>query len=257
MSAVSTLEIAAESPARFNGQVVVISGASRGIGRACAEAFVSAGATVVGVSLRKSEEQRRLSELFEAADNGSYAVTCDVADPDEVKRLGADLVDSFESIQVLVNNAGVVSHAPLEEMQLAEWERVINSNLTSMLLMTQASIPLMREGSSIINVTSAVATVGMVARSHYTAAKAGVVGFTRSVCKELGPRGIRANCVAPGIIETDQVADLSPEQRARYGSLAALGRLGSPHDVAKAVLFLAGDEARFVSGVTLNVDGGI
>jgi 3-oxoacyl-[acyl-carrier protein] reductase len=99
--------------------------------------------------------------------------------------------------------------------------------------------------------------VGMVGRTHYTASKTGVIGFTRSLCKELGPRGIRANAVAPGIIETDQAAGLTPEQRARYSNLAALARLGAPEDIADVVLFLASDLSRFVSGVTMNVDGGI
>jgi 3-oxoacyl-[acyl-carrier protein] reductase len=126
-----------------------------------------------------------------------------------------------------------------------------------MYLVTRACAAAMGPGASVLNVTSAVAMVGLAGRTHYTASKAGVIGFTRSLAKELGPRGIRANAIAPGVIDTDQASGLTPEQRVRYAQLAALGRLGHPEDVADAALFLASDAARFVSGVTLNVDGGI
>jgi 3-oxoacyl-[acyl-carrier protein] reductase len=142
-------------------------------------------------------------------------------------------------------------------MTLLEWERVIHTNLTSLYLVTQALLDLFPAGGSIINVTSAVAMRGMVGRTHYTASKAGIIGFTRSLCKELGPRNVRVNAIAPGIIETDQTTGLTPEGRQRYGGLTALGRLGGPDEIAGAALFLASDLSSYVSGVTLNVDGGI
>jgi 3-oxoacyl-[acyl-carrier protein] reductase len=158
---------------------------------------------------------------------------------------------------VLVNNAGVVSHRTLADLDLAEWRRILDTNLTSMFLVTKAFMDAIPSGGSVINVTSAVAMRGMVGRTHYTASKTGVIGFTRSLCKELGPRNIRVNALAPGIIETDQAAGLTPEGRTRYASLAALNRLGQPDDIAGVAVFLASDLAVFVSGQTINVDGGI
>jgi 3-oxoacyl-[acyl-carrier protein] reductase len=151
----------------------------------------------------------------------------------------------------------VISSSPVLDLELDEWHRVLDTNLTGMFLVVRSVLPRLREHASIVNVTSAVAWVGMPDRAHYTAAKAGVHGLTRSLCKELGPRNIRVNSVAPGIVETDQVAGLSPEQRTRYAGLAALGRLGRPDDIANTVLFLAGDLSGFVNGALLYVDGGI
>jgi 3-oxoacyl-[acyl-carrier protein] reductase len=183
-------------------------------------------------------------------------IQADVANETSVKALLDEVRARLRRVDILVNNAGVVSHAMLD-MELEEWQRVLDTNLTGMFLITRAAVPHMPDGGSIINITSAAAMVGMVARTHYTASKAGVMGFTRSLCKELGPRQIRANAIAPGIIETDQVSGLSDEQHKRYEGLAALGRLGDAVDVADVALFLASDLSRFVSGVVLNVDGGI
>ncbi len=206
---------------------------------------------------RESDAVSSLATELERIGGGSYVVQADVSDEESVKRLVQSVRQRFERIDVLVNNAGVVSHMTLADMELSEWRRILETNLTSMYLVTRAALDAIPQGGSVINITSAVAMVGMVGRTHYTASKTGVVGFTRSLCKELGPRGIRANAVAPGIIETDQAAGLTPEQRARYSNLAALGRLGQPADLADAVLFFASDLSRFVSGVTMNVDGGI
>ena len=156
-----------------------------------------------------------------------------------------------------VNNAGVVSHHTLDDLDSDEWDRIVDTNLRAVYEVCRAALPHMPAGGAIVNVSSAVAMIGMAARTHYTAAKAGLLGFTRSLCKEVGPRGIRVNAVAPGIIETDQTGGLSEPVRARYEQLAALGRLGTPADVADVVLFLSGPQARFVCGQTLVVDGGM
>jgi 3-oxoacyl-[acyl-carrier protein] reductase len=145
----------------------------------------------------------------------------------------------------------------LQDLDLGEWHRVIDTNLTAVYLVCQAAVPHMSEGGSIVNITSAVAMRGMPARTHYISSKAGLIGMTRALCKELGRSGIRVNALAPGIIETDQTSDLDEAGRARYSGLAALNRLGAPEEIASVALFLASDQASFVSGVTLNVDGGI
>jgi 3-oxoacyl-[acyl-carrier protein] reductase len=241
----------------LRGTRVLVTGGTRGIGRAIATAFARHGASGVVGHQRPSAAADSLRDELAGYEGDWDLVQADVTDEDAVAAMVDGMRARLGGVDVLVNNAGVVSHRALGEMKLADWREVIDTNLTAMYLTSQACAETMQAGDSIINLTSAVATVGMPGRTHYTASKAGVVGFTRSLAKELGPRGIRANAIAPGIIDTDQAAGLTPEQRERYGRLAALGRLGTPEDVAGAALFLAGDGARFISGVTLNVDGGI
>ena len=206
---------------------------------------------------RESEAVESLAAELKAIGGDSYTVQADVSDEASVNALVSGVHERYGRIDTLVNNAGVVSHRTLADLDLAEWRRIIDTNLTSMFLVTRAVVPGMPRGGSIINLTSAVAERGMIGRTHYTASKTGVIGFTRSLCKEMGSKGIRANAVAPGIIETDQASGLTPEARARYAGLAALGRLGKSEDIASVVLFFASDLSQFVSGVTINVDGGI
>lgn len=240
----------------LTGKAAIVTGGSRGIGRAVALSFARHGASVVACYLNATESVNALDDELRAL-NGSYAGQVDVTDEGSVRNLVGDAVARFGKVDVLVNNAGAVSNMSLADMELDEWRRVLDTNLTSMYLVTRAAAEAMPEGASIINIGSGVAAVGMPNRTHYTASKAGVVGLTRSLCKELGNRGIRANIIHPGIIETDQTAGLTPEVRARYENLAALGRLGEPEDVAGVALFLASDLAAFVSGATIAVDGGI
>jgi 3-oxoacyl-[acyl-carrier protein] reductase len=239
------------------GKKALVTGGSRGIGRAIVLALARNGASVAACYQRSSEAVESLAAELKAIGGDSYTVQADVSDEASVTALVGGVRERFSRIDTLVNNAGVVSHRTLADLDLAEWRRIIDTNLTSMYLVTRAVVPAMPQGGSIINLTSAVAEKGMVGRTHYTSSKTGVIGFTRSLCKEMGPKGIRANAVAPGIIETDQAAGLTPEGRARYASLAALGRLGKSEDIASVVLFFASDLSQFVSGVTMNVDGGI
>lgn len=241
----------------LTGKHALVTGASRGIGRAVALALAQQGVAVAACYRQESEYARSLTIELEQYGNGSFTRQVDVSDEEAVKLLGNEISGRFAHLDILVNNAGIISHIPLAELTLTEWQRVINTNLTSMYLITHVIQNMLTEGGSIVNIGSAVATVGLPGRVHYTAAKAGVIGFTRSLCKELGPRNIRVNAIAPGIIDTHQAVGLTPEQRARYANMAALGRLGQPEDVAQVVLFLASDLARFVSGITINVDGGI
>ena len=239
------------------GKRALVTGGSRGIGRAIAIVFAQHGMQVAAAHVRDSDDSESLAAELEQIGNGSHTVKADLSgDEAAVQGLADAVVGRFGGIDVLVNNAGVVSHATID-MDLAEWRRVIDTNLTGMFLVTRAIAPHMPDGGSIINMTSAAAMVGMVARTHYTASKSAVMGFTRSLCKELGPRQIRANAIAPGIIDTDQASGLNEQQRTRYAGMAALGRLGNSEDVAGAALFLASDLSGFVDGVILNVDGGI
>jgi 3-oxoacyl-[acyl-carrier protein] reductase len=241
----------------LGGKRALVTGGSRGIGRAIVLAFANQGMQVAAAHVRDSDDSASLSEELERIGNGSHTVKADLSgDEAAAQGLVDSVVERFGGIDILVNNAGVVSHAMLD-MDLAEWRRVLDTNITGMFLVTRAVVPHMPDGGVVLNMTSAAAMVGMVARTHYTASKSAVMGFTRSLCKELGPRQIRVNALAPGIIDTDQAAGLNEQQRARYAGLAALGRLGTSEDIAGATMFLVSDLASFVNGVILNVDGGI
>ena len=241
----------------LGGKKAIVTGGSRGIGRAIVLGLARSGAPVAAVYQRHSEAVESLSAELKAMGGDSYAAQADVSDERSVASMVQGVRERFGRIDTLVNNAGVVSHRTLADLDLAEWKRIIDVNLTSIYLVTKAVVPAMPSGASIINLTSAVADRGMIGRTHYTASKMGIIGFTRSLSKEMGPKGIRANAVAPGIIETDQASGLNPEQRARYAGLAALNRLGQSEDLVGICLFLASDLSLFISGQTIKVDGGI
>jgi 3-oxoacyl-[acyl-carrier protein] reductase len=241
----------------LRGKRALVTGGSRGIGRAIVLALAQQGASVVACYHTPSDAVTSLERELEAYGNDSCVAQADVGDADDVHRLTDAIGVRFDRLDILVNNAGVVSHRTLDDLDLEEWRRVLDTNLTSLYLVTKGVAPLLAAGSSVINVGSAVALRGMVGRTHYASSKAGAIGFTRALCKELGPRGIRVNLIAPGIIETDQASGLTPEARARYSSLAALGRLGTAADIAGVALFLASDLSAFVSGMVINADGGI
>ncbi len=241
----------------LGGKRALVTGGSRGIGRAIVLGLAQGGARVAACYNRESEDVERLRGELGEIDGESYLTQADISDPASVERFVAEANEQFGGIDILINNAGVVSHRMLDQLELDEWHRVIDTNLTAVYLLAKAAVPLMSDGGSIVNITSAVAMRGMPGRTHYISSKAGVIGMTRALCKEVGRRGIRVNALAPGIIETDQTSDLDEAGRQRYAGLAALNRLGGPEEIADVVLFLASPHASFVSGVTLNVDGGI
>jgi 3-oxoacyl-[acyl-carrier protein] reductase len=241
----------------LEGKRAIVTGGSRGIGRAMVLGLAQDGASVAACYNRESDDVKRLRGELEEIGGDSYLAQADVSDPGSAETFVNDARDRFGGIDILINNAGVVSHQMIEDLDLDEWHRVIDTNLTAVFLITKAALPAMEDGGSIVNITSAVAMRGMPARTHYISSKAGLIGFTRALSKEVGRKGIRVNALAPGIIETDQTAGLDEAGRARYSGLAALNRLGQSEEIAAVALFLASDLASFVSGVTLNVDGGI
>ncbi len=241
----------------LGGKRALVTGGSRGIGRSIVLGLAHAGGSVAACYNRESDDVKRLRGELEEIGGDSYLAQADVSDPASAEAFAREASERFGGLDILINNAGVVSHAMIEDLDLEEWHRVLNTNLTGVYLVTKAALPAMGEGSSIVNITSAVAMRGMPGRTHYISSKAGLIGFTRALCKEVGRRGIRVNALAPGIIETDQTSELDDAGRARYAGLAALNRLGGPEEIASAALYLASDRASFVSGVTLNVDGGI
>ncbi|HET8911530.1 MAG TPA: SDR family oxidoreductase [Ktedonobacteraceae bacterium] len=224
---------------------------------AIVRALLEQGVAVAVTYQREEQYTAALAEELEKARNGSFAFQANIADAQAVAILQEAVRERFESIEILVNNAESISQVPLKELTLSIWQETLDINLTGVYLLTRAAIELMQPGGSIINVSACLAAVGMRGKSHFTASKAGVIGFTRSICKELGAENIRVNVIAPGVITTGEMAQLSPEQRGRYAYLAALGRLGRPEEVADAVLFLASDLSGFITGATIPVDGGV
>jgi 3-oxoacyl-[acyl-carrier protein] reductase len=242
---------------RLTGRRVLVTGGSRGIGRVTTLAFARDGADVVTCSRHDDEDAANLARVLKDAGDTHRVVRADVTRPEDVERLMESCRLALGGLDVVVNNAGAHGQAPIDRLDRDEWRRVLDTNLTSAYLVTQAALPLLGPGASVVNIGASVALRGRPATAHYAAAKAGLIGLTRSLCKELGPRGIRVNTVAPGVVETEPGAGLPPEVHAQLTAMTPLGRLGTPEDVADVVLFLAGDGARHVSGVTLNVDGGM
>lgn len=235
----------------------LVTGGSDGIGQAIVKALLQQGVSVAATYAQESAAVSLLRTNLEQGKNESFAFQADVSDPQSVAALAARVREQFGKIDILVNNASAIHHAPFQELTLPFWQQVLDTNLTGVYLVTQAVLELMAVPGSIINVSACLAAVGMRGKSHYTAAKAGVIGLTRSLCKELGTKGLRVNVVAPGVIETEELGDLSVEQRKRYAYLSAVGRLGQPEEVATTVLFLASDLSSFITGATIAIDGGV
>lgn len=236
---------------------VLVTGGTKGIGRTTVLAFARAGATVITCHHTADEAAESLAGELKEAGGGHQVVRTDVTNQEEVSALLTHCRDSLGGLDVLVNNVGVDGPVPFEEIGLDEWHRMFDHNLTAAYLVTQAAVDVLADGASIVSVGSSVALRGRANGVHYTASKAALIGFTRALCKEVGPRGIRVNTVAPGLTETEPGAGLPPAAVERIVGMTALGRICQPEDVAGAVLFLAGDTSRYISGVTLNVDGGV
>ncbi|CAL9500259.1 SDR family NAD(P)-dependent oxidoreductase [Streptomyces sp. enrichment culture] len=242
----------------LRGKKALVTGGTRGIGRAISLALAHEGAAVTACYQQDQEAAAALERELKQTGTGDHTtLQADLGAPDAVRRLIETYQERHSGIDVLVHNAGAISHVPVERLDQAEWQRILDVNLTAAFLLVQQALPLLGPTASVVLVGSKVAHVGVPLRAHYTAAKAGLTGLARSLCKELGPRGIRVNVVAPGVTESPAADRLSPEQRARYASMSALRRLGTPEDVAAAVAFLAGDAAGYITGETLHVDGGM
>ncbi|CAM5403419.1 SDR family NAD(P)-dependent oxidoreductase [Streptomyces pseudogriseolus] len=235
---------------------VLVTGGTRGIGRATALAFARSGARLVVAHRGDGRAADRLTRELDELGADFTLVAADLTEPAGADRLAEAVRLRFGGLDVLVNNLGVDGHVPFEKLTEDEWHRVLGHNTTSAYLVTRAVLDLLGEGASIVTIGASVALRGRPLGVHYSASKAALVGFTRSLAKELGDRRIRVNLVAPGVTR-DEDDDLPPQLAARLTALTALGRLGRPEDVAGAVLYLAGDSAAYVTGTTIEVDGGI
>jgi 3-oxoacyl-[acyl-carrier protein] reductase len=243
---------------QLENQIAVVTGAGRGIGRAIALKFASEGADVVCVS-RTAENSEKTAGEVRALGRKAWALAVDVSDAAAVSAAAEKILTDCGKVDILVNNAGVTRDGLLMRMSDADWDAVLNTNLKGAFLFTKAftrSFVKQRSGR-IINVASIIGLIGNAGQANYAASKAGLIGFTQSVAKELGSRGITANALAPGFIETDMTAALSAELKANLLKQIPLNSLGQPEDIANAALFLASPGARYVTGQVLTVDGGM
>lgn len=243
----------------FLNQKVIVTGATRGIGKAISLAFLQQGALVIG--LYGGNQQSAQAMLAECADFGDKLRLhqCDVSDSSQVRSFFTLIEEEFDTIDVLINNAGIRRDAVLALMDDSAWQQVIDINLTGSFNMSKQAVLLMmkQKYGRIINITSPVAYLGFAGQANYAASKAGQVGMTKSLAKETAKKKITVNCVSPGFIDTDLLSDLSKEQKSSYKKLVPMRRFGRVEEVADAVLFLAGEKAGYITGAVLEINGGL
>ena len=242
----------------LNGQVALITGASRGIGKATALALGKQGATIIGTATSPEGADNISAYLKEAGIQGT-GLALDVTDAAQVDQVMTQIQKEFGEIGILVNNAGITRDNLLMRMKDEEWDDIIGTNLKSVFRLSRAVLRAMmkaRQGR-IISIASVVGVMGNAGQTNYSAAKAGIIGFSKSLAREVGSRNITVNCVAPGFIDTDMTKALPEAQRAALLGHIPLGRLGQADDIAAAVVFLASPQAGYVTGTTLHVNGGM
>jgi 3-oxoacyl-[acyl-carrier protein] reductase len=242
----------------LEGKVALVTGASRGIGNAIAQQLGKAGATVIGTATSESGAAAISAALAEAGIKGR-GLALNVTDAAAAEAAVAQIEAEFGTIAILVNNAGITRDNIALRMKDDEWDAVMDTNLKAVFRMSRLVMRGMMKARTgrIVNITSVVGSAGNPGQANYAAAKAGVAGMTRALARELGSRNITVNCVAPGFIDTDMTRDLPDAQRDALQTQIAVGRLGNPDEIAAAVVFLASNEASYVSGVTLHVNGGM
>ncbi|MBD8527682.1 3-oxoacyl-ACP reductase FabG [Pseudomarimonas arenosa] len=240
----------------LNGEIVLVTGASRGIGAAIADLLAARGATVIGTATSEAGAAAIGQRL---ADKGGHGRVLDVAQPGVGEALVEELNKTFGGVSILVNNAGITRDQLLMRMKDDDWQAILDTNLSSVFRMSKAVMRSMMKARKgrIINIASVIGLIGNAGQANYAAAKAGIIGFSKSLAREVGSRGITVNVVAPGFIETDMTRDLPEAQKEAMLGQIALGRLGSAQDIAEAVAFLASPAAGYITGETLHVNGGM
>jgi 3-oxoacyl-[acyl-carrier protein] reductase len=242
----------------LDGKIVLVTGASRGIGQAIAFTLGGAGATVIGTATSENGTDK-ISKTFSDNNILGKGMKLNVTDNDQITDLLKAVSEEFGSIDILINNAGITRDNILVRMKEEEWDEIINTNLTSIYKMSKAVLRSMikKKTGRIISITSVVGAMGNAGQTNYAAAKAGIMGFTKSLAREVGIRGITVNAVAPGFIQTDMTDALSEDQKDELAAQIPMGRLGTVNEVAQAVLFLAGDSGAYITAQTLHVNGGM
>ena len=244
---------------RLQNKVALITGAGNGIGKQTALTFSREGAKVVVADINEDAGRKVVDEILQSGGSATFE-RVNVAETDDVVRMVENSVKTYGKIDILVNNAGIVADARLVKMDLEQWQRVIDINLKGVFLCGQAVAKVMEtneSGGVILNASSVVGLYGNFGQSNYVATKAGVIGMTKTWARELGKKGIRVNAVAPGFIATDILQSIPEKVINMMVEKTPLGRMGKPQDIANAYLFLATDEASFITGAVLSVDGGI
>ncbi len=242
----------------LSGRVALVTGASQGIGRGCALKLASSGATVA-VAARNQEKLAELVREIETSGGKAFAFPVDVADEEQVKTAFKSALGQLGKIDILINNAGITRDQLVMRMKRADWDAVLNTNLTSAYLCIQQVIGSMlkQRWGRIINITSVFGQTGQAGQANYAASKAGLIGLTMAIAREVASRSITCNAVAPGFIETSMTSGFSDDFKQNALKMIPLGRVGTPEDVASAVTFLASEEASYVTGHVLNVNGGM
>ena len=240
----------------LENEIVLVTGASRGIGKAIAETLANAGATVVGTATSDGGAEK-ITEYLSA--KGGRGMCLNVADDESIQSVIKVIKDEFGAISILVNNAGITRDNLLMMMKDDQWNDIIQTNLTSIFKLSKAVVrPMMKARKGrIINIASVVGLTGNPGQTNYSAAKAGILGFSKSLAREIGSRNITVNTVAPGFIDTDMTRELPEEQRDALTAQIPLNKLGDPQDIANAVAFLASPAAGYITGETINVNGGM
>jgi 3-oxoacyl-[acyl-carrier protein] reductase len=242
----------------LSGHVALVTGASQGIGRACALELASSGAAVA-LAARNQEKLEQVATEIQSKGGQAAVFPMDVSDENSIKTTAKAAIERFGKVDILINNAGITRDTLLLRMKRSDWDSVLQTNLTGAFLCTQAVIGSMlkQRWGRIINITSVFGQTGQIGQANYAASKAGLIGFTMSMAREVASRNITVNAVAPGYIETAMTENLSAELKSKVAEMIPLGRAGSDMDVAYAVKFLASDEAGYITGHVLNVNGGM
>jgi 3-oxoacyl-[acyl-carrier protein] reductase len=242
----------------LDGKLVLVTGATRGIGKAIALTLGNAGATVIGTATSDLGAENVSKFFFENQILGK-GIKLDVTDNEQISNLVKNIIKDFGAVDILVNNAGITLDNILLRMKDDEWDNVINTNLSSIFKVSKSVLRGMikKRAGRIISITSVVGAMGNPGQSNYAASKAGIIGFTKSLAREVGSRGVTVNAIAPGFIETDMTSNLPEEQKEALTSQIPMARLGSVDEVAKAVLFLASDNGSYITGQTIHVNGGM
>jgi 3-oxoacyl-[acyl-carrier protein] reductase len=243
----------------LSGRTALVTGASQGIGRACALRLAKCGAAGVALVARNQEKLEEVAREIAPSGARTLVARADMENEEEIKAAFRAVLEQFGKIDILVNNAGITRDQLIMRMKRSDWDRVLQTNLTSAYLCTQQAIPSMlkQRWGRIINITSVFGQMGQVGQANYASSKAGLIGFTMAVARELGSRNITSNAVAPGFIETAMTSAFSPELREKALAMIPLGRVGTAEEVAHSVAFLASEEAGYITGHVLNVNGGI
>ena len=242
----------------FDGKIVLVTGATRGIGRAIAVRLGSQGATIVGTATSEAGA-KSITEYLREANIAGSGMVLNVTDPDSIEAVVTETESTYGAPSILVNNAGITRDNLLVRMKDDDWDDIISTNLTPIYKLSKRCLRAMTKARSgrIITITSVVGVMGNAGQTNYAAAKAGVIGFSKSLAREVGARGITVNAVAPGFIDTDMTSSLADEHKTALLSQVPIKRLGTPEEIAGAVSYLASDDAAYITGETIHVNGGM